>query len=156
MQTAQVADKHGIGRRNWPRLRKLLGLLRFACEVPAKGPRGVHILGHRFFHSRTEATRKTVFEVLFHGRSFQNLAKAQRSHQFEAVAQLRIAGIGTNQAELGESIYICMAQLPEDAEQCFGRNTAKVTLCLLPVAPTTSDAAEHIGLASVDVIGSAR
>src|SRR5467141_2163253 len=36
------------------------------------------------------------------------------------------------------------------------RNTAKVTLCLLPVAPTTSDAAEHIGLASVDVIGSAR
>src|SRR3989441_13352505 len=36
------------------------------------------------------------------------------------------------------------------------RNTAKVTLCLLPVAPTTADAAEHIGLASVDVIGSAR
>jgi adenine-specific DNA-methyltransferase len=38
----------------------------------------------------------------------------------------------------------------------LGGNTAKVTLCLLPVAPTTSDAAEHIGLASVDVIGSAR
>src|SRR6266581_3916798 len=41
----------------------------------------------------------------------------------------------------------------EYSAQC---NTAKVTLCLLPVAPTTSDAAEHIGLASVDVIGSAR
>src|SRR5213594_15063 len=38
----------------------------------------------------------------------------------------------------------------------FRRNTAKVTLYLLPVAPTTSDAAEHLGLASVDVIGSAR
>ena len=35
-------------------------------------------------------------------------------------------------------------------------NTAKVTLCLLPVAPTTSDADEHIGLASVGVIGSAK
>src|SRR5207244_12936243 len=36
------------------------------------------------------------------------------------------------------------------------RNTAKVTLYLLPVAATTSDEAEHLGLASVDVIGSAR
>ena len=40
--------------------------------------------------------------------------------------------------------------------QSSRRNTAKVTLYLLPVAPTTSDAAEHLGLASVDVIGSAR
>src|SRR5712691_9612482 len=39
---------------------------------------------------------------------------------------------------------------------CPNCNTAKVTLYLLPVAPTTSDAAEHIGLASVDVIGSVR
>ena len=78
------------------------------ARCPPRSPRGVYILGHRFFHGRAEATRKTIFEVLFHGGSLKNLAKAQRAYQFPKLwRSCGSRGIGANQAEAGgENLYL--------------------------------------------------